>query len=495
MKMKKSTMKQFIYAVMLCTSAFMARAGVTDQSHVVLSDIEVGRRGDEMVVKMMLPPKMMSVGRDHEITFTPVICSLGSADSVALPSFTVAGRNRYYSRLRDGDLSRGMKVYRAGHDPAAEYHAEVPYQDWMERCRVVMREDVASCCNQAESGTMTPLAELDYRVAPFVPERRCYVALTGDSAVVLTAEGKAFVDFVVNRTDLNPSYRGNTREIAKIIESIDRVKNDPDATITLVSIKGYASPEGSYANNVRLAMGRTATLKEYVRKHYSFDPEIMRTDFEPEDWEGLREWVMTCDLPHRTEILGLIDSNLEPDTKDRTIKERYPEDYKIILADVYPALRHSDYKVKYSIRTYTDIEELKRVFASTPERLRPVDFSRIAATYPSDSPEYKDVFMKAVEIYPDDELANLNAANIALERGDCAAASRYLLKAGDSPEAIYTRGLLAAQSGDFDRAARYMELAAGRGLEDASFELERLQSQMREPKVKYLVDTVDEKGK
>lgn len=162
------------------------------QSHVVLSDIEVGRRGDEMVVKMMLPPKMMSVGRDHEITFTPVICSLGSADSVALPSFTVAGRNRYYSRLRDGDLSRGMKVYRAGHDPAAEYHAEVPYQDWMERCRVVMCEDVASCCNQAESGTMTPLAELDYRVAPFVPERRCYVALTGDSAVVLTAEGKAF---------------------------------------------------------------------------------------------------------------------------------------------------------------------------------------------------------------------------------------------------------------------------------------------------------------
>lgn len=111
---------------MLCTSAFMARAGVTDQSHVVLSDIEVGRRGDEMVVKMMLPPKMMSVGRDHEITFTPVICSLGSADSVALPSFTVAGRNRYYSRLRDGDLSRGMKVYRAGHDPGGRVSRRGP---------------------------------------------------------------------------------------------------------------------------------------------------------------------------------------------------------------------------------------------------------------------------------------------------------------------------------------------------------------------------------
>lgn len=487
-------MKKFIYTVMLGASALVAQAGGAEKAHVVISDIEVGRRGGDMVVKLSVPPKQMSPGRDREVTFTPVICSMVSADSVALPSFTVAGRNRYYSRLRDGGLSRGDKVYRAGHDPLVEYYAEVPFQDWMERCRVVMREDVATCCNPAESGVETPLAETDYRVAPFTPERR-YVALTGDSAVVLTAEGKAFVDFVVNRTDLNPTYRNNTREIAKILESIDRVKNDPDATITLVTIKGYASPEGSYANNVRLAMGRTATLKEYVRKHYSFDPEIMRTDFEPEDWEGLRAWVEECDLPHRIEILGLIDSNLEPDTKDRTIKERYPEEYKIILADVYPALRHSDYKVKYSIRTYTDIEELKRVFVSSPERLRPVDFSRIAATYPVDSQEYKDVFMKAVEIYPDDELANLNAANIALERGDAASASRYLLKAGDSPEAIYTRGALAAQSGDLDRASRYMELAAGRGLDVAAVELGRLQSQMKEPKVKYLIDTVGNRDK
>ena len=94
------------------------------------------------------------------------------------------------------------------------------------------------------------------------------------------------MDFVVNRTEIRPDYRGNRKEIAKIIESIDKVKNDPDATITRITIKGYASPEGSYANNVRLAMGRTAALKEYVRKHYNFDQEIMMTDYEPEDWAG-----------------------------------------------------------------------------------------------------------------------------------------------------------------------------------------------------------------
>ncbi len=34
----------------------------------------------------------------------------------------------------------------------------------------------------------------------------------------------------------------------------------------------------------------------------------MMTDYEPEDWAGLREWVAGCTLPHRQEILRIIDS-------------------------------------------------------------------------------------------------------------------------------------------------------------------------------------------
>ena len=194
----------------------------------------------------------------------------------------------------------GEKVCYAGAKEALEYRQDVSFLPWMVRSRIIMREDVANCCDAPVSQGETPLAELDFVEKPFLPDFR-YVALLSDSTIERSAEGRAFVDFIVNRTEIRPTYRRNTMELAKIIESIDKVKNDPDATITRVTIKGFASPEGSYSNNVRLAMGRTASLKEYVREHYNFDPEIMFTDYEPEDWAGLRAWVedLHPPSPHR----------------------------------------------------------------------------------------------------------------------------------------------------------------------------------------------------
>ncbi len=219
----------------------------------------------------------------------------------------------------------------------------------------------------------------------------------------------------------------------------------------------------------------------------------MSTDYEPEDWEGLRRWVEKCTLPNRDGILTIIDSDMEPDPKDAEIKRRYPSEYKLILDSVYPALRHSDYTVKYRIRTYIDIEELKRVFASTPERLRPVDFSRIADTFTLGSPEYDEVMLKAVEIHPLDPQANVNAASIAMRHDDLDAAARYLDRAGDSPEALYTRGVLAARRGDDAGARFYLDLAAKGGLEQASRQLDILNEMRSRPTVTYLITPTEKK--
>ena len=56
-------------------------------------------------------------------------------------------------------------------------------------------------------------------------------------------------------------------------------------TITSLSIKGYASPEGPYANNERLAKGRTEALVDYVRNLYSFPAGLATTSWEAEDWQ------------------------------------------------------------------------------------------------------------------------------------------------------------------------------------------------------------------
>lgn len=483
-------MKRIAYILIMAAMAVGMHVSAADAagSFLKVKNLNIHHVGNELMVAIDFNTKDIRPGRDREVVFTPVVVSALTADTLSLPCLRVAGKNRYFTHIRNKDLAAGEKIYEAGKSDDINYRAEVPWQPWMERCQVRVREDVANCCNPLVPQEITPVANLDYVKEYFVPPFR-YVALTGDSTVVMAAEGRAFVTFVVDRTELKPNYMNNPAEIGKIIASIDKVKNDPDATITSVSIKGFASPEGTYKHNIELAMGRTATLKEYVRKHYNFDQSIMHTDFEPEDWQGLIEWLDTCSLEHRDEILALAKSSMDPDTKDLTIKKKYPEEYAVILKTVYPWLRHSDYKVTYSIKTYVDIEELKRVYAATPERLRPVDFQRVAATYAPDSKEYKEVMMKAVEMYPHDELANINAANITMERGNLDAAAAHLRRAGNSAEATYTRGVLAAQQGSMDRAADLLQTASEQGLEEAAEQLRQLNEVRNKPTITYLIET------
>ena len=275
--------------------AAMCGAGAADRTRLRVHKLKVARQDAELVVAFDIDPRDMAPGRDREVILTPVVRSLEGGDSLELAPVRIAGRNRYYAHLRDGGLPEGETMVRAEAKERLRYRAETKFEPWMEHARVVVRSAVAACCDSPVAGEDTPLAELDYSERPFTGSPFRYVALLGDEAVERSAEGRAFVDFVVNRTEIRPDYRGNRAELAKIIASIDAVKNDPDAIITRVTIKGFASPEGSYANNVRLAIGRTDALKEYVRRHYNFSSEIMAPTTSPRTgpacapgWSGAR---------------------------------------------------------------------------------------------------------------------------------------------------------------------------------------------------------------
>lgn len=386
--------------VMVC-----ATAGARSLLEIYSIAVERSAAGDRLDIDIDIASDRVLAGRDKEVVFVPVVVSDDGTDSVRLESVTIAGRNRYYSHLRN-DNSVASATYMSGAANTISYHATTPWQQWMEHSRVDMLQEVRGCCdrNTANGTADIPLAALDMIPVPFTGSSDI-MPLTGDAAIKRVAEGKAFVDFVVNRTEIRPTYRRNEEELGKILSSIDTVKNDPDAIITSITIKGYASPEGSYDNNVRLAMGRTQALKEYVREHYDFAPEIMHTDYEPEDWQGLCAFLDTCTLPHSKELLAIASGNLEPDARDHELRRRYPAEYKVLLDSIYPALRHSDYTIKYRFRTYMGIDELRKMYSEHPDRLRPVDFQRLAAEYEPWSEPWEQIYLTAAAVHPADKEA------------------------------------------------------------------------------------------
>ena len=194
------------------------------------------------------------------------------------------------------------------------YRTVVPFQGWMAAAILMMDEGECGCRCEVVMSDNEMLTALNFKPDVFKPTF-VYLAPQAETVKIREVKGSAYVDFPVNRTYINENYRDNYVELQKIRNTIDIVRNDADTRITSVFIKGFASPEGLYANNARLAKGRTAAVKEYVRKLYEFPDSLMVTAYEPEDWEGLTRYVETSDLPNKTGILDLIGSEMEPDRK------------------------------------------------------------------------------------------------------------------------------------------------------------------------------------
>ena len=201
----------------------------------------------------------------------------------------------------------------------------------------------------------------------------------------------------------------------------------------------------------------------------------MHTEWEAEDWNGLVEWISASGLPDKEAILAVAaDSGLEPDARDAELKKRFPSQYAILLKEVYPALRHSDYKVTFLVRDYTDIAEIGEVMRTGPQKLSLEELFLYAQSLDKESPEFREVMEVAVRMFPDDPTANLNAAATAVGHGDYDLARSYLAKAGDSPVADYTAGVAEAMEGNYRKAESLLSKAYAAGIMEAGPLLENM---------------------
>ena len=444
----------------------IATTGVKAQSidGVKVENLQMKRQGEYMAVKMNMDFTTLDMPSNRAVLFTPMI--VNGKDSLELSSIGIYGRRRYYYYVRNDKsiIAENVKTYRASERPEnMEYNVMVPYSQWMNGSYLLLHRSDYGCCNKVVDEQFSQMASFKEMV--FSP-KFVYVRPVTEMVKTRSLSGSAYIDFVINRTNINPNYRNNKVEIAKIQATIDSVKTDADITLTSVSIKGFASPEGSYKNNERLAKERTEALKKHVQNLYDFEPDFIKTSYEPEDWAGLRNYVIASDLVNKDEIIKLIDSDLEPDSKEYAIR-KYGNDYLHLLANCYPTLRHSDYKVEYSIRNYKDVDEIKKVFAESPQKLSLEEFYILANEYGSDARELNDIFETAVRMYPNDPVANLNAAISEMQNNDFASAEPHLKKAGTSPEATYARGLYAAFIKDYDNALELLTSAKKQGVAEA----------------------------
>lgn len=469
-------MNQYKYIYVFCVTCLTAvTAGAQQVKPVRLANqsikveqVTVERTDDNLVLKMDLNMDSLDMRSNHRFVFTPAVTNL--ADSVKMPQIIINGRNQDISFRRKGykDYAADVMTVRRKNDTpqTVHYSAVVPYQEWMKNCNIEVAEDLCGCGDVLDQNVV----QIHKLRTPYIP----YLRPAAEARKERHEEGRAYIDFPVNKITLYPDYRNNQRELDKIVQTIEVVKNDKNATITEINIHGFASPESPYKHNAYLAENRAKTLKDHVRNLVRLEDEVFSVDFTPEDWDGLRDFVSKSDLKNKDGILALIDDKeLDPDVKELRIKQNYAEDYRFMLANWYPALRHSDYVVNYSIRPFS-VEEAKEIMKTKPQQLSLEEMFLVAQTYTPGSREFNNVMETAVRMYPDNETANLNAACTRIENGDLEGARHYLAKAGNTPQVMHVQGVLAILEGKMDVARQLLEEAKKAGAEGVDNNLQLL---------------------
>ncbi len=460
-----------------------AISGVSDiyaqqvlQSGTVIRDAEISRHRDSVTVTMQIDFTDTRIKSGSSLILAPRFSEVDGKGSAYVPPVELIGRKRriYLQRNPESaytsDEMYGTIEKKRKEKQLVEYTVTLPYAAWMDHSCLQVIEDLCGC-GKVESGNLNELTQADLSFHP----RLAYVVPEAEPVKTRELSGKAFLDFQVNRTEIDPSYRQNPVELKRILASIDTVKNDKDFTVTKITIKGYASPEGSYAANKRLAEGRTEALKKYIVDKYGFDKSVIRVESEPENWQGLVEYLAASNLNDKEQILDFIENGpSDIDQKEKQMRAKFPASYSILLNDCYPGLRRTDYRIDYVIRSFK-LEEAKALVKTAPQRLSLEEMFAVAQTYEPGSEDFNQVFDVAVKMYPDDETANINAANALLEQGRAEEALKYLDKVkNSSPEAANARGVAYILLKDYEKAGRYIGKALEGHLEEATHNMEFL---------------------
>ena len=404
----------------------------------VLIDSAVTQKvGDSLNVAFRIHLDSLTMKSEQQLVFTPMLVG---KDSVLLHPIIINGKNQHIRYLRLADKKKdeqALVIRRKNHtSQQVDYTQTVPYQKWMKQFDLSVKKDLCGCGNLADQDTSL-LAQIDN-----TPKLNSfYMQPKAEATKVRAEKGEAYLSFKVNKSDILADFRENATELSKITSTIDLVKSDKNVSITGIDIHGYASPDGPYANNKRLASERAAALRNYVSGLYDLDSRLFTYHATPEDWDGFKKKVAESDLADKEAILQIANSSLAPDAKDQKIRKQYPASYRIILSDIYPCLRHSDYTVTYTVRPF-DVEESKELLKTKPQLLSLQEMYMVAQTYEPGSDEFNEVFDIAVRLFPEDETANLNAAITELQKGDLAAAEKHLAKAGNSKEVEQVKGIL-----------------------------------------------------
>ncbi len=412
----------------------------------------------------------------------------------ATPALTYQGGEKDFApqELQGESVTGNATVvpYEAG--KTISYTGQVPYEEAMRLSELVIKIQAAK---GVRSVAFDPVKVADGVVATAtLVNNEPAVAIGKDNFVRVTPElSEAAIYYLINSAQV----RGNqlTSEEIKLMEKfLKDAKADENLNLKNVEIRSYASPDGGYDLNAKLADRREGASTDYLKANMRKNKveEYKNLDFfkqsvMAEDWDGFKKAMEESNIRDKELILRVLSMHSDPEVREKEIKN-IASAYSTIADQILPKLRRSKFVVNAERIGKSD-EELQTLAKSNPSELNveellyaatlfDLDADKLAVyesakkQFPEDwrgfndagmvqynmgkMPQAKADFEKADQLSPNNKVVKNNLGALALRDNNVKEAEVLFGAAtGAGDEVNYNKGIIAIKKGDYKAAVDY----------------------------------------
>ena len=275
---------------------------------------------------------------------------------------------------------------------------------------------------------------------------------------------EANIKFLIQQATLRKSELKNN-SVQEFVKMLQRINADREGlNLDNVEVSAYASPDGGFSINDKLANERQKVSEQYVNQELKKIKMNANVDakYTAQDWDGFQELVKTSNIQDKDVILRVLSMYKDPEEREQQIKN-ISSAFRELADGILPQLRRSRLTINYETIGRSD-EQILQQLKDDATKLS-VEEMLYGAALKENINEKEDVYKLTTEVYPNDARAFNNLATIQYARGNYDAAKQYIQKAqsvaSSLPEANANLGMLALKSGDLKAAEQYIANATG----------------------------------
>ena len=267
---------------------------------------------------------------------------------------------------------------------------------------------------------------------------------------------EANIKFLVNQANLRKSELKNG-SVKEFVEMLKKINADREGlNLKNVEVAAYASPEGGFKFNDKLAGKRQSVSEAYVDKQLKaakLGGANVDAHYTAQDWDGFKRLVQASNIQDKDVILRVLEMYKDPAEREQQIRNM-SAGFRELADGILPELRRRCLIINYETVGRSD-EQIKEQYKADAAQLS-ADELLYAATLTNDANEKEAIYKKAAECYDKDYRAYNNLAVMAFNKGDENAAKSYVKQAfaknQKAPEGYANLALIALRNGNIAEA-------------------------------------------